>query len=84
MVFPKCGWGIYYLGSMAGFNLQVLRESELHKKSRNKILLIISLLASVLFIICYAVIFPAITTIAHIIAVLMGIGLFYLCRRLLV
>ncbi len=67
--------------SMAGFNLLILLK-EFYNRSRNKILLIVSVLAGLVGIIYYAVIFSAITTVAHIIGGLMGIGLFYLCRRL--
>ncbi|MEJ7681437.1 MAG: hypothetical protein WKG06_27020 [Segetibacter sp.] len=68
--------------SMAAFNMLILIKSEFNNKSKIKILLIVSLLLSSLGILYYAIIFPVITTAAHIIAALMGVGLFYLCKRL--
>lgn len=68
--------------SMAGFNLLVLLKGETYNQHRKKMLIIVSLLLSSIGIVYYAVNLPPITTIAHIIAAVMGVGLFYLGKHL--
>ena len=67
--------------SMAGFNLLFFRTFKLYISGKRKLLFIISITAALAAIIFYGILFPFITTTAHITAVLMGIGLFYLYRK---
>lgn len=68
--------------AMAGFNLvHFYKSNELHTAELKR-LYIVGFVASFTAIVYYAVLFPAITTVAHGIAVGMGAGLFYLYRRL--
>ncbi|MEI9810404.1 MAG: hypothetical protein WDO16_22405 [Bacteroidota bacterium] len=75
-VFNDSGVSVIW-SSMAGFNTMILLKRGPDRYGK-KLLLILSLVTALSAIIYYAVTLPLITTCAHVIAVLMGFGFFYL------
>ncbi len=76
-IFKGAGISVIWC-SLAGYNLLLFRRTKLKTGDRNKTLFLISLFTALAGIIYYAVTLPPITTIAHVVGLLMGIGLFYL------
>jgi len=80
------GIGISVIGvsliwcTMAGYLLMDYSRSNLGRASQRRWLVLVALAATFGGIVGYAVAFTAITTIAHLVAVVVGIALFYLIR----
>ncbi len=67
---------------MAGYIVIYYWLDELFSENDPKRLARVAILSAFTAIVYYAVVFPIITTVAHVVAVLIGIGLFFLMRSI--